>query len=423
MIILDAPDPRLYVVLFLLLALSAFFSASETALSSVNPLRLRSRAENGDKKAAGVLRQLNDFDGMLSAILIGNNVVNLTASSLATILATALLGPVYGPLVATVALTLLVLIFGEIMPKSFAKESPEKVSMAVRAPLQAIRVILSPLVWMFVQMRKPFRSKNQTDTPSVTEDELKTFIDTVEEQGVLSEQETNIIQSAIEFDNITVQEILVPRVDIISVEADAPPEEIFHTFRTSSHSRLPVCDGGLDHIIGMLHSRDVMLCQAAGETVSARALCREMPVVYWQKHINDLLSEFRREKQQMAIVTDEYGGTLGLVTMEDILEELVGEIFDETDKVKTSLKKIGDDLYRADADLNVDDLFDALDLPRPELKGDFSSAGGWALDCLEHIPAAGESFEYENLHVTIERVEGPRIVSLTIRVLTKKSDS
>ncbi len=416
---MDAPDPRLYVVLFLLLLLSAFFSASETALSSVNTLRLRARAEGGDKKAAGVLRQLNDFDGMLSAILIGNNVVNLTASSLATIVATALLGPVYGPLVATVVLTLLVLIFGEIMPKSFAKENPEAISIAVRAPLQAIRIVLSPFVWLFVQMRKPFRKKDGA-APSVTEDELKTFIDTVEEQGVLSEQETNIIQSAIEFDNITVQEILVPRVDIIAIEADAPAEEILHTFLTSSHSRLPVCDGGLDHIIGMLHSRDVLVCQARHEQINARTLCREVPVVYWQKHINELLAEFRRENQQMAIVTDEYGGTLGLVTMEDILEELVGEIFDETDKVKTLLKKIGEGQYRVDADVNVDDLFDALELPRPDLKGDFSSAGGWALECLEHIPAAGESFEYGDLHVTVEHVAGPRIVSLLIRVPVHK---
>lgn len=412
---MDAPDPRLYAVLLFLLLLSAFFSASETALSSVNTLRLRARSESGDKRAAGVLRQLDDFDGMLSAILIGNNVVNLTASSLATILATALLGPVYGPLVATVVLTLLVLIFGEIMPKSFAKENPEAISIAVRAPLQAVRIVLSPLVWLFVQMRKPFRRKKDAAAPSVTEDELKTFIDTVEEQGVLSEQETDIIQSAIEFDNITVQEILVPRVDIIAIEADAPTEEILHTFLTSSHSRLPVCDGGLDHIIGMLHSRDVLVCQARHEQINARTLCRAVPVVYWQKHINELLAEFRRENQQMAIVTDEYGGTLGLVTMEDILEELVGEIFDETDKVKTLLKKIGEDQYRVDADVNVDDLFDALELPRPDLKGDFSSAGGWALECLEHIPVPGESFEYAGLHVTVEHVAGPRIVSLLIR--------
>ncbi len=417
---MDAPDPRLYVALLLLLLLSAFFSASETALSSVNRLRLRARAENGDKKASGVLRQLEDFDGNLSAILIGNNVVNLTASSLATIVASALLGSVYGPLVATIVLTLLVLIFGEILPKSFAKEDPERISLAVSKPLRCVRVVLSPLVWFFIQMRKPFRRKKKDAAPSVTEDELRTFIDTVEEQGVLSPQETDIIQSAIEFDNITVQDILVPRVDIIAVDADAPAEEILRVCLASNHSRVPVYEGGVDHIIGMLHSRDLLACLAKGEPVDARRLCREVPFVYWQKHINALLAEFRHSSQQMAIVTDEYGGTLGLVTMEDILEELVGEIFDETDQVETPLKKLGEGLYRADADLNIDDLFDALEQPRTELKGDFSSVGGWALECLGHIPAAGESFEYEGLHVMVEKVEGPRIVSLLLRVLPRE---
>lgn len=414
---MDNPGPSIILALILLLFLSAFFSASETALSSVSRLRLRSRAENGDKKARGVLRQLDDYDGMLSAILIGNNVVNLTASSLATILATALLGPVNGPLVATLLLTILVLIFGEILPKSLAKEDPERVSAAFCAPLNFIRVLMTPLVWLFAQLRKPFRRKEGPAQPAVTEDDLKTFIDTVEEEGVLSQQETDIIQSAIEFDDITVQEILIPRVDMVALDADAPTEEILSTCLSSNHSRIPVYEGSIDHIIGMLHSRDLLECLAAGRPVDLRGCCRKLPFVYRQKHINVLLAEFRRSKQQMAIVTDDYGGTLGLVTMEDILEELVGEIFDETDQVETPVLKIGEGLWRVDADLNIDDLFDALDLPRPDFEGDFSSAGGWALECLEHIPVPGESFTFENLHVTVQAVEDKRIVSLLVRML------
>ena len=408
--------------LVLLLCLSSFFSASETALSSVNRLRLRSRAENGDKKARGVLRQLDDYDGMLSAILIGNNVVNLTASSLATILATSLLGPVNGPLVSTILLTLLVLIFGEILPKSFAKENPEKVSVAVSAPMGFVRALLSPLVWLFSQLRRPFRRREAPAGPSVTEDDLKTIIDTVEEEGVLSQQETDIIQSAIEFDDITVQEILVPRVDMVALNADAPQDEILSACLASNHSRIPVYEGSIDHIIGMLHSRDLLECLAAGRPIELRSLCRALPFVYRQKHINVLLAEFRRSNQQMAIVTDDYGGTLGLVTMEDILEELVGEIFDETDQVETPVLKIGEGLYRVDADINIDDLFDTLDLPRPELEGDFSSAGGWALECLEHIPAPGESFEADRLHVTVQAVEDKRIVSLLVHVLPAEGE-
>lgn len=403
--------------LLLLLCLSAFFSASETAFSSVNRLRLRSRAENGDKKARGVLRQLDDYDGMLSAILIGNNVVNLTASSLATILATSLLGPVNGPLVSTLLLTLLVLIFGEILPKSFAKENPEKVSVAVSAPMGFVRALLSPLVWLFTQLRRPFKRGEAAAGPSVTEDDLKTIIDTVEEEGVLSQQETDIIQNTIEFDDITVQEILVPRVDMVALDADAPQSEILSACLTSNHSRIPVYEGSIDHIIGMLHSRDLLACLAEEKPIELRKLCRELPFVYRQKHINALLAEFRRSSQQMAIVTDDYGGTLGLVTMEDILEELVGEIFDETDQVETPVLKVGEGLYRVDADINIDDLFDTLGLPRPQLEGDFSSAGGWALECLEHIPAPGESFEADRLHVTVQAVEDKRIVSLLVHPL------
>ncbi len=413
---MDNPGPSTYLALVFLLFCSAFFSASETAITSVNRMRLKARMEDGDEKARAILGIIDDYDRTLSTILIGNNVVNLTASSLATVLAIALVGPAYGPTVSTVVVTLAVLICGEILPKSYAKLNPEKVCYMVIGPLSFIKTVLTPFAFFFVGLTRIF-SRKQGQQPSVTEDDLKTIIDTVEEEGVLSSQETDIIQSVIEFDDITVQEILVPRVDMIAVDADAPVADIIEVCRTSNHTRIPVYTGSIDHILGMLHTRDLFDCLATGRPICVRELCRAIPFVYRTKRINDLLAEFRRSNQQMAVVTDDYGGTLGLVTMEDVLEELVGEIFDETDEVETPVTQIGDDLYRVDADVNIYDLFEAIGFKKKDFDSDFSSAAGWALECLEHIPAPGESFDFDNLHVTVEEMDDNRILSMLVRIM------
>lgn len=418
---MDNPGPSTYLALLFLLFCSAFFSASETAITSVNRMRLKARMEDGDEKARALLDIIDDYDKTLSTILIGNNVVNLTASSLATVLAIALVGPAYGPTVSTVVVTLAVLICGEILPKSYAKTNPEKVCYMVVGPLSFIKTVLTPFAFFFVKLTRIF-SRKQGQQPSVTEDDLKTIIDTVEEEGVLSSQETDIIQSVIEFDDITVQEILVPRVDMIAVDADAPVADIIEVCRTSNHTRIPVYTGNIDHILGMLHTRDLFNCLATGQPIRVRELCRAIPFVYRTKRINDLLAEFRRSNQQMAIVTDDYGGTLGLVTMEDVLEELVGEIFDETDEVETPVTQIGDDLYRVDADVNIYDLFEEIDYKIKDFDSDFSSAAGWALECLEHIPAPGESFDFGRLHVTVEEMDDNRILSLLVRIMPESDE-
>ena len=257
----------------------------------------------------------------------------------------------------------------------------------------------------------------------MTEDELKTIIDTVEEEGVLDSQETEIIQSAIEFDDITVQEILVPRVDMVAVDVNDPVDEIVNTVLDNSFTRIPVYEGDIDHIIGMLHTRDLFECMARNKPIDVRAMCRELPFVYRTKRINDLLAEFRRQKQHMAIVTDDYGGTLGLVTLEDVLEELVGEIFDETDEVeKLPVQQLEEHLFRVAGEANVYDVFEELGVSTRNFDSDFSSTAGWALECLEHIPAPGESFDYENLHVTVEQVEDKRILSLLIRLMPPETE-
>lgn len=422
---MDTPGPSIYLALVLLIVCSAFFSASETAISSFNKIRMRNKAEDGDKRAKTALRVAEDYDKTLSTILIGNNIVNMASASLATVVATALWGAASGPAIATFAMTVLVLIFGEILPKSFAKEHAEGFSMQVAGVLAFLRTVLSPVVWFFVKLKQLLTGRRSGGLvqPSVTEDELKTIIDTVEEEGVLDSQETEIIQSAIEFDDITVQEILIPRVDMVAVDVNAPVNEIIDTAVENAYTRLPVYEGDIDHIIGTLHTRDLFECLAKGQAIQVRTLCRDLPFVYRTKHINDLLAELRRRKQHMAIVTDDYGGTLGLVTMEDVLEELVGEIFDETDEVEElPIRPLEEHLFRVAGEVNIDDLFDELDVNVKGFDSDFSSAAGWALECLEHIPEPGESFDFKNLHVTVEQVEDKRILSLLVRVLPEPEE-
>ena len=296
----------MYLALLLLLAFSAFFSASETALSSVNRIRMKNKADDGDKKAQRVLGLSDEYDRTLSAILIGNNVVNLTASSISTVIATSLLGQ-QGAAVATAVITVLVLVFGEILPKSFAKDHAERVSMAMGGPLYIVKTLLAPLVWVFVQIKRLFTGRRSSELnvqPSVTEEELKTIIDTVGEEGVLDRQETDIIQSAIEFDNTTVQDILVPRVDMAAAALDAPPEEIIRLCVEGGYSRIPVYEGTIDNVVGVLYAKDLLARLAAGKPIEPAALKRDVLFVYRSKRISELLAEFRRAKQHMAVVTD-----------------------------------------------------------------------------------------------------------------------
>ncbi len=412
---MELPGPSTYVTFVILLAFSAFFSASETALSSANKIRLKTRAEDGDRKAARALELIEGYDKTLSAILVGNNVVNLYSASIATAAAIAMFGE-KGSAIATAITTVLVLIFGEILPKSFAKDHSETFSLAVAAPLSFIRTILTPVVWIFIQIKRLFTGRNSGMNlqPSVTEDELKTIIDTVEEEGVLSEQETDIIQSAIDFDNTTVQEILVPRVDMVAVEMNTPTEDILSTCLDNGYSRIPVYQNSIDNIVGVLHAKDLLNCLAKNKPIVVSELMRDVMFVYRTKRINSLLADFRRTKQHIAIVTDDYGGTVGLVTLEDVLEELVGEIWDETDSAEVPIRAISENKWEVQGDVNIEDLFETIGFSDRNFDCDYSSVAGWVLDVLEHIPVAGEHFGYKNLRIVVQKVEDQRILSLLV---------
>ena len=359
------------------------------------------------------------YSKTLSTILIGNNIVNMGSASLATVVATALLGAASGPAIATFAMTLLVLIFGEIMPKTLARSQPEKMSMLFAPILRTIQIVLTPVVWCFVQLNKLLVPGKQDDIPSVTEDELKSILSTAEAEGVLNQQETGILHSVIEFDDTTVQEILTPRVDMEAIDVEDSIEEVLEQVLESGYSRLPVYEEDPDHILGILHTRDLLACLAKGQKADLRALCREAMFVYRTKAIDELLTDFRREKCHMAIVTDDFGGTVGLVTLEDILEELVGEIFDESDveeDTELELEKIDPYTFRLAGECDIRDAFEIMDLDEEELPEDCFTAAGWALEALGHIPAVGEVFHTNGAVVTVEEMDDKRILTLLVHI-------
>ncbi|MBC8546500.1 HlyC/CorC family transporter [Clostridiaceae bacterium NSJ-31] len=419
---MDTPSPITYLALLLLLALSAFFSASETAYSCINRIRMQNLAEDGDENARLALRIAEDFDRMLSTILIGNNVVNLSASSIATVVATVLLGASTGPAVSTLVMTILVLIFGEVMPKSYAKAHAEEIALKVAKPLAVLQTVLAPLSWLFMKLQRAVSRRGEQE-PSVTEQELKTIIQNSEEEGVLDEQESDIIQSALDFDDTTVQEILIPRVDMTAIDVDDDLGEILETAVSHGYSRIPVYEDSIDNIIGIIHGKDLLEAYVHHREIKVREMVRECLYVYRSKKISDLLGEFKQRKLHMAIVTDEYGGTLGLVTMEDILEELVGEIWDESDEVVEDLICVSDRCYEVQGDLNIEDFFDEIDYNVKNFECDYSTVGGWALEQLGHIPAVGEGFTYDCLKVTVAEMEEQRIVKLRVELLEEAGDT
>ncbi|MEG0900012.1 MAG: hemolysin family protein [Oscillospiraceae bacterium] len=410
----------MYIVLIVLLMMSAFFSASETAFSTVNKIRLKNYAENGSQKAKVALDVAENFDKTLSAILIGNNVVNIAASAIATMLATAVLGT-KGVLLSTVVMTILVLIFGEILPKSVAKENSEKLSLKMAGIMKMLTVLLSPLIFLFIKLKQIVVkfSDNDEKNPSVTEQELMYILETIEEEGVLNEQESELVQSALQFDDIMVKEIITHRVDIAAIDINDSPDDTLNTIISEGFSRMPVYEKNIDNIIGILHTRDYLEAKLKGEPLNIRKMMSEPYYVHKTQKIGELLNEFRKNKLHIAIVTDDYGGTMGIATMEDMLEELVGEIWDEDEIEETEITQTGINSYEVNGDTSISDLFEELEMDDKELDTDYSSVSGWALEVLGHVPSENESFEYEDIIVTVTKMDDNRVIKL--KVVRKES--
>lgn len=403
------------VIIILLVAASAFFSASETALSSASIVRLKNLANNGNKRAKITLKIAENFDRALSTILIGNNIVNISASSIATILCCDLFGS-SGALISTVSLTVIILIFGEIMPKSLAKENSENFAMFAAPALRFLLFITYPIVIFFLQMKK-FVVKLVTsgnDSPSVTEDELKYIIESIEEEGVLEEQESELVQSALEFDEKTVQAVLTPRVDMVAVDIKDNPQDILKIILEERYSRIPVYADTVDNIKGILHTRDFLENIINGKPIVMTELIKEPYFIFRTKKLSAALAEFKHKKLHIAVVTDDYGGTLGIITMEDLLEQLVGDIWDEDEEEEHRFTKINENSYEFAGDTSIDDLLDVFGLNFNYINADSNSIGGFMLENFGRVPQNNESFDYKELHITAIDVSEQRVNKVVV---------
>lgn len=418
----DDPDPdsiALSIVFIVILTLfSGFFSATETAFSSVNRTKLKIKAQDGNKAAANALALTEKFDKLLSTILVGNNLVNITLSVLFNnIFELAIPNPAVSGVVSVAVSTVIVLTFGEITPKMIAKENSERVAMLFGYPIKAIMVVLYPITIIFAGLkfllRKVFKSHGDD---KITEEELLSLVEEAQEDGALNDQEGALISSAIEFDDAEVEDILVPRVNLIAVPLDMPMEKIKALFLEHNFSRMPVYNGTIDQIIGMIHNIDFFTALENGEKNIKKYIS---PVTIATEHmkISTLLKTMQRQKVHMSVVVDEYGGTLGIVTLEDILEELVGEIWDEHDEIINYFTQIDDTTYLVDGRAELDKFFETFGIDEDETeKFDSQTVNGWVLEQIGDIPKKNQSFDYKNLTIIVNRLTQRRILDVKVLI-------
>ncbi|MBE5037113.1 HlyC/CorC family transporter [Subdoligranulum sp. DSM 109015] len=393
--------------------MSAYFSATETAFSSINRIRIKNMAEKGDKRAQLVLRMSENYDSLLSTILIGNNIVNIACASLATLLFVDWLGSDAGPSVSTAVTTIVVLIFGEVSPKSIAKESPESFAKFSAPLLRVLMVVLTPFNFLFRLWKKLLSLIfHSSDSQAVTEEELLTIVDEAEQEGGIDTQEGSLIRNAIEFTETQAIDVLTPRIDLTAVSVDDSKEDIAAVFAETGYSRIPVYRDSIDHIIGILYQKDFHNYVYHTDRDIA-SIIRPAIYVTENKLIGELLQDLQKNKSHLAVVMDEFGGTVGIVTMEDILEELVGEIWDEHDEVVEEIKQTGEQEYEVLGNTNVQKLFEMLDIDK-EL--DVVTVSGWVMDELARIPEVGDTFQYENVSVRVLAMDGKRVEKIQVIV-------
>ena len=422
-------EPRLnaglLVAMLVLLAFSFLFSSIETAFSTFNRIRMKSLSQGGDKRAELVLKLDNKYDKLLTSVLIGNNIVNIALSTIATIFFMDVIvnNESVAATVSTVVITIVVLIFGEISPKVIAKENADKYAIALAPVVNFIQIVLTPLSIIFggwsKLMHKLFHSEDQS---TLTEDELITIVDEAEEGGVLETEESNLIKSAIEFNDVCAGDILTPRVEICAISKDDSVQDIARTFIESAYSRLPVYGEDLDDIIGILHEKDFFIAYHNNNKTITKHLQKPVHV---SEHIKmaDLLQVLKSKKCHMAIVVDEYGGTMGIVTMEDIIEELIGDVWDEHDEVVNDYKELPDGSYIVKCSTDLDDFFDKFDIIVPPEEEDLpQTVNGFIMKELESFPQVGDSFEYRGISLEIKKIGPKRIEEVKVTKINNDED-
>jgi len=410
----------LLIILFCLIS-SGYFSATETAFSSLNKTKLKTMAEKGNRKALKTLDVAEKYDKLLSTILIGNNIVNIALASLSTLLFVELLkDPDMGATVSTIVSTVVVLIFGEITPKSAAKDSPEKFAMFSMPLIRILMVLFTPLNFIFSLWKKLMSLFIKSDEENkMSQDELLMFVEEVQQEGSIDEEEGELLRNAIEFGERTAEDILTHRVDIEAVPVDTEKEEIAKVFTQMRFSRLLVYEESIDNIIGVIHQKD--LYENGNLTSkSVEEIMSEPIYVQRSGKIDDLLKQLQTSKSHMAVVLDEYGGTYGIVTMEDILEELVGDIWDEHDEIEEPIKEVESDTYLVDGAVPVEEFCDFFGV---ELETESVSLGGWIMEQMEELPEEGDRLTYAELSFEIAELEVHRIVTVKVVGPRKEKES
>lgn len=390
-------DLSTILILGILLLLSAFFSATETAFSAFNGIRMKNYASKGSRRAAAVLRLVEHYDRLLSTLLIGNNIVNIAMASIAAVLFTRHFGAV-GAAASAAVITVLVLIFGEITPKSIAKDIPEKFAMSAAPLVRFFCLLLLPATLFFTLWKRfigrLFKIKTET---GITEEEILTMVREAEEEGGIDGEMGDLIRSAIEFDDVDAIDVCTPRIDIVGLEEGATNEEAVELFDNSGFSRLPVYRQSIDHVTGVINQKDFYRRVIHGGEPLESIVCAPLYIPSGTR-ISKLMRMFQQQNTHIAIIIDEYGGTVGLVTLEDVIEELIGEIWDEHDEVIHEIEELSPGVYKVLGNAHTDNFFETFGIHE---EAESNSVNGWLLSRIEHIPEPGETFDYKNLHIEV----------------------
>ena len=422
------------IAILVLIALSAFCSGSEMAYSAANRMRLENLMEDGSARARAAYRITERFDNALSAILIGNNLVNIGASSLASVLAFTLAGNDSWSWLATLLLTIAVIIFGETIPKILAKKNANRVSLRFAYAVRLMMIVLAPVVLLVVGLVKlltlPMKGEQTDDDEDAASQELQSIFETAEDEDVIDEERSELLQAALDFSDVSASEAMTARVDMVAIDIDDDWSEIRHILHTTPYSRLPVYEDSVDNIIGFLYLNRLFreqvdtLLETGAETPPAdlRSLLIEPCFVYKTTKLPQVLAELRRQKKHRAVVTGEYGGALGVITMEDVLEQLVGEIWDETDTVETEVVARESGEYELDGDMVISDFLELLEWDEDAIETESATVGGWTIERFGAFPLPGDSFEADGLHVTVLAMDNLRVERVLVRKLPEETE-
>ncbi len=413
---MNAKDIIILIIIVLLIIMSAFFSSCELAYSSVSKFKLKNELEKGNKRAQKAYNIIDNYSNYLSTILVGNNLVNIFISSLATIIGMRYFSKDLAPLLSTIIVTIVVLIFGEILPKTLAKRFSFQLSLFYTAILKFFHIIFTPITLPVNKLvSRVFTRNEQDEQPTATGEELIKIVDELEEEGVIDEDDEELIKSAIDFCDATAHEIMIPRVDVFAIDIN-DDTSILDNEEIYKYSRVPVYEDSIDNIIGILNTTDLMKLLLTKQSIDLRQMLMQPIFVHKTKPISTVLTELKGSHVHLAVVVDEFGGTMGIVTIEDIVEELIGDVFDELDDVSADYQEIDDHTYLVDGDMNIYDFFEVVEYDDKDFESEYTTVGGWCTDILEKFPEVGDTFDFANLTITITQADKMRVGTVKVEI-------